>query len=60
MASGILFFVVGPSGAGKDALIEGARHLADRFCFARRVITRPAGSPGENHEALDEAAFAEL
>lgn len=60
MASGIFFFVVGPSGAGKDALIEGARHLADRFCFARRVITRPAGSPGENHEALDEAGFAEL
>lgn len=60
MASGIFFFVVGPSGAGKDALIEGARHLADRFCFARRVITRPAGSPGENHEALDETAFAEL
>jgi len=66
MPSGIFFFVVGPSGAGKDSLIEGARaacasgQLADLpdVVFARRVITRAAGSPGEDHDALDEAAFA--
>ena len=60
MTAGIFFFVVGPSGAGKDSLIEGARRLDSRFYFARRAITRPAGSPGEDHEALDETTFAEL
>jgi thymidine phosphorylase len=60
MSTGIFFFVVGPSGAGKDSLIEGARGIGDPFVFARRVITRPAGLPGEDHDALDEAAFADI
>jgi thymidine phosphorylase len=60
MSAGVFFFVVGPSGAGKDSLIEGARGVAGPFVFARRVITRPAGSPGEDHDALDEASFADL
>jgi thymidine phosphorylase len=60
MAQGIFFFVVGPSGAGKDSLIEGARaHLGDtgRYVFARRTITRPAGAPGEDHNGVTEAQF---
>lgn len=60
MQSGIFFFVVGPSGAGKDSLIEGARGVGEPFVFARRVITRAAGSPGEDHDALDDAGFAEI
>ncbi|WP_133648125.1 phosphonate metabolism protein/1,5-bisphosphokinase (PRPP-forming) PhnN [Paraburkholderia flava] len=59
-SAGIFFFVVGPSGAGKDSLIEGARRLEPNFCFARRAITRPAGSPGEDHDALDDATFDAL
>jgi len=57
--SGIFFFVVGPSGAGKDSLIDGARAAlpSDQFVFARRTITRPHGSPGEDHEACTEAEF---
>jgi thymidine phosphorylase len=58
--SGTFFFVVGPSGAGKDSLIDGARAVlpSDKFVFARRTITRPHGSPGEDHEACTEAEFA--
>ncbi|MCO4861899.1 phosphonate metabolism protein/1,5-bisphosphokinase (PRPP-forming) PhnN [Cupriavidus sp. WGlv3] len=58
-ASGTFFFVVGPSGAGKDALMDGARvALDDNYVFARRVITRPEGAAGEAHDAVSEAEFA--
>lgn len=61
--SGILFFIVGPSGAGKDTLIDGARAVLrqdERFSFARRLITRPADAGGEAHEAIDTEGFAAL
>jgi len=59
--NGVFFFVVGPSGAGKDTLIDGAKALlapTGRYVFAQRVITRPAGSPGEDHASVTEAEFA--
>ena len=51
--------VVGPSGAGKDTVIAGARAALEgepRLLFPRRVVTRPA-SEWEAHDSLDEAGF---
>ena len=53
--------IAGPSGAGKDTLLNAVREALDgdpRFHFARRSITRPATSGGEVHEPLMRAPFA--
>jgi len=51
---GTLVCVVGPSGAGKDTLIDAAhRHFSadPRFAFPQRLITR-TGQIGESHRPL--------
>ena len=61
MRRGVFVAVVGPSGAGKDTVIDYARErLRGRsdFHFVRRVVTRPAGAGAEDHDSLDEAGFA--
>lgn len=56
---GRLIYVVGPAGAGKDTLINYARHRSSlsHVVFAHRYITRPAQSSGENHIALSDEEF---
>lgn len=58
--SGKLFFVVGPSGSGKDSLIGYAKSRLDRsdgVLFPRRFITRPPDGRCEQHIPLNKEQF---
>lgn len=58
---GTLFLVVGPSGAGKDSVIDGARTILEplgHHLFPQRDITRPRDAGGEAHRAVSAATFA--
>lgn len=57
--SGVLVLVVGPSGAGKDTLLNGARGVlsAADYMFPRREITRPSDEGGEEHIPIDMDTF---
>jgi ribose 1,5-bisphosphokinase len=58
--AGHLIAVVGPSGAGKDSLIAGARQsLAENenIHFARRHVTRPHNAGGEDHIEISHDEF---
>lgn len=57
---GRVIYLMGPSGSGKDSLIEAARDgLRQRNCeVVRRVITRSAESVGEDAVGVSPAEFA--
>ena len=58
---GRLVLIVGPSGAGKDTLINAARDALKgdpRFYFVRRVITRSADASAEDHDSMTPEQFA--
>ncbi|MCI4663655.1 MAG: phosphonate metabolism protein/1,5-bisphosphokinase (PRPP-forming) PhnN [Neomegalonema sp.] len=53
----VLHLVVGPSGAGKDTLIDAVRAIRPDILIGRRVITRAEDAGGEEHEAISEEEF---
>ena len=59
---GLVVLVVGPSGAGKDAILRATRErlAADqRFVFPRRIVTREANA-AEDHVAVTPQQFDAL
>lgn len=55
---GRLVLIVGPSGAGKDTLIDGARRAAPAgVLFQQRDITRPEDAGGESHRSVTRNEF---
>ncbi|MHC6226678.1 phosphonate metabolism protein/1,5-bisphosphokinase (PRPP-forming) PhnN [Pseudomonas sp. X10] len=61
-SAGRLIYLIGPSGAGKDSLIEAARRklAAHGVQIARRIITRSAESKGEDAMSVSPERFHEL
>ena len=59
---GRLIYLMGPSGAGKDSLIDASREPLRRLgCdVVRRVITRSAESLGEDALGVSQAEFERL
>ncbi len=60
---GRMILVVGPSGAGKDTLLNALKdRLKDRtdVLFARRAITRKADPNAEDHDTINRADFDRL
>lgn len=58
--AGTLIYLIGPSGSGKDTLINLARQTLGQeadVCFTHRYITRAASAGSENHVALTEEEF---
>lgn len=56
---GRLIMVVGPSGAGKDTLISGAKAALNgngRIVFPRRIVTRESGE-SEDHDTMSPPDF---
>jgi ribose 1,5-bisphosphokinase len=58
MTPGRFIAVVGPSGVGKDSVIDGVCAARPDLVRLRRVITRGPDAGGEDHEAITPALFA--
>lgn len=59
---GKLIYLIGPSGSGKDSLIDAAREALARckVHVVRRVITRSAEAKGEQALGVSQAAFEHM
>ena len=57
--AGQLIYVVGPSGSGKDSIIQALANEAD-VTVMRRVITREPDSVGEVADSVDIETFDQM
>ncbi len=60
MDQGWLYLIVGPSGAGKDTLLDAARAYfshSTNVVFPKRYITRPENAGGEDHLSISSKEF---
>ena len=55
--TGRFIAVVGPSGVGKDSIMQGLAQMDKRFVLVRRVITRPSDAGGEDFEGVSQKEF---
>ena len=63
MTTGRLVYCMGPSGAGKDSLLDWLRAQLPQPCpvhWAQRTISRAATSGGEAHDSVSPQAFVAL
>ena len=60
MTEGRLIAVVGPSGVGKDSVMQGTAAVMPKLHLVRRIITRAPGLGGEDYDAVSEAQFEDL
>ena len=63
MTTGRLVYCMGPSGAGKDSLLDWLRAHLPQPCpvhWPQRTISRAATSGGEAHDSVSPQAFAAL
>ena len=63
MTTGRLIYCMGPSGAGKDSLLNWLRTHLPTPCpvhWAQRTISRAATSAGEVHESVSPQTFFAL
>ena len=59
--AGKLVYMVGPSGSGKDSLLQAlANDLPGGCLIMKRVITRPETSPGEVADSVSMQAFEQI
>lgn len=57
MSLATVIAVVGPSGVGKDSVMEALAARGDDLQLVRRIITRPPGEDGEDFTRATEAEF---
>lgn len=58
--SGQLVAIVGPSGVGKDSVMEGVKQACPNVALVRRVITRDAEAGGEDFDSVSEQEFTRM
>lgn len=60
MTTGRIIAVVGPSGVGKDSVMQGLAAVMPHLHLVRRIITRAPDQGGEDYDAVSVAQFQDM